>query len=152
MTPERPYLLDVNVLIALANDGHVHHHAAHRWFGTVAAWATTPVTEAGFVRVQSTPAVTGAVVQPREAVAALLQMRSLPGHRWLPDDATLTAARIDLTAMVGRAQVTDFHLVNLCEGAGCVLATFDARLRTALAPQDRHLVHLVPVLDAPTNS
>jgi len=41
------YLLDVNVLLALCDSLHVHHEAAHRWFGDYGrtAWATCPITE-----------------------------------------------------------------------------------------------------------
>lgn len=48
-------LLDVNVLVALAWTNHVHHEAATSWFRTHGArgWATSPFTEAGFVRVSS---------------------------------------------------------------------------------------------------
>src|SRR4051794_23257537 len=108
-----PYLLDVNVLIALANQGHTHHLPAHRWFARVDGWATTPVTESAFVRLQSNAAVVGtaAATLPAEAVAALHQMRSLPGHRWVADDATFTRPRVSLAGMTGHKQVTDFHLV-----------------------------------------
>ncbi|GEL93986.1 TA system VapC family ribonuclease toxin [Cellulomonas composti] len=139
------YLLDVNVLIALANDGHIHHRAAHRWFATVDSWATTPITESAFVRLQSTPAVTGTTILPGEAIAALSQMRSLPGHRWLPDDASFAEPVIDLTALVGRAQVTDFHLVNLARRTSSRLATFDGKLCAALAAPDRELATLIAV-------
>jgi uncharacterized protein len=38
------YSLNVNVLIALLDAGHVQHEAAHAWFGQGghAAWATSP--------------------------------------------------------------------------------------------------------------
>lgn len=43
------HLPDVNVLIALFDPGHIHHGAAHEWFGSVGreAWATCPLTENG---------------------------------------------------------------------------------------------------------
>jgi predicted nucleic acid-binding protein len=45
-------LLDVTVLLALAWQTHVHHPAAHRWFGenSGAGWATCSLTQLGFVR------------------------------------------------------------------------------------------------------
>jgi predicted nucleic acid-binding protein len=48
-------LLDVNVLVALAWSTHVHHYRAVDWFShrAPAAWATAPVTQAGFIRVSS---------------------------------------------------------------------------------------------------
>jgi predicted nucleic acid-binding protein len=39
------YLLDVNLLLALSDPIHVHHEAAHHWFGQTGrqAWATCPL-------------------------------------------------------------------------------------------------------------
>lgn len=144
MTTEPVFVLDVNVLIALANEHHVHHAAAHAWFPSVGAWATTPMTEAAFVRLQSNPAVTGKDTSCTAAVAALEAMRRHPRHRFIHDDSSLAAATIDLANLLGHRQVTDFHLVNLCARRGAVLATFDARIGAALAPDDRRLVQLVP--------
>lgn len=47
------YLLDINVLIALLDAGHVQHEAAHQWLGRVghSAWATCPLAENGVVRI-----------------------------------------------------------------------------------------------------
>jgi len=136
------YLLDANVLIALTNAGHVHHGAAHRWFATISSWATTPLTETAFVRLTCNPAVVGQEIPPSVAVDALAALRAAPGHRWLPDDTTLATPVIALT-LGGYRQVTDFHLVNLAASNGAVLATFDTRLPSALAPNDRGHVHLV---------
>ena len=57
MTNEPPCLLDVNVLVALFDPGHVHHDVAHDWFADTgrAAWATCAITENGFLRVLSHP-------------------------------------------------------------------------------------------------
>ncbi|MBD7919091.1 PIN domain-containing protein [Cellulomonas sp. Sa3CUA2] len=137
-------MLDVNVLLALAADAHVHHGAAHRWFAGVTSWATTPVTESAFVRLLSNPAVAGRAILPVEAVAALRQMRTVPGHRFVPDDASFVDATIDLTRMVGPRQVTDYHLVELAKRTGSTLATLDAKLRRSLHPADTHLVSIVP--------
>lgn len=54
-------LLDVNVLVALFDPAHVHHDAAHAWFGEHCAqgWATCALTENGLVRVLSNPAYPG---------------------------------------------------------------------------------------------
>ena len=46
---KRPALLDVNVLIALFDETHVHHEAAHDWFADnrAAGWATCAITRTG---------------------------------------------------------------------------------------------------------
>jgi len=50
-------LLDVNALVALAGDSHVHHTAIRSWFASNSkqGWATCPITESGFVPVSSNP-------------------------------------------------------------------------------------------------
>lgn len=144
MTTEPVFLLDVNLLIALANEHHVHHAAAHAWFATIGSWATTPLTETAFLRLQSNRAVTGQDTSCGEAVAALEAMRRHPRHTFIGDDSSLAAAGIDLVNLVGHRQVSDFHLVNLCAQRDAVLATFDAGISVALGPADRRLVHLVP--------
>ena len=47
------YLLDVNLLIALAWDDHVQNDRAHLWLGKLGAtaFATCNTTQSGFVRV-----------------------------------------------------------------------------------------------------
>lgn len=54
-------LLDVNALVALAWDSHIHHARIREWFTANATlgWATCPLTEAGFVRVSTFPARSG---------------------------------------------------------------------------------------------
>ncbi|BDZ65490.1 TA system VapC family ribonuclease toxin [Agromyces mangrovi Wang et al. 2018] len=138
-------LLDANVLIALVAPQHAHHAAAHRWFAGVDAWATTPLTEAAFVRLVANPAVTGAPHTPAEALDLLRRLRSIPGHTFVQDDVSLVDTSVDLGALVGYRQVTDFHLLALAAANGLVLATFDARLRAAVAPDDQGSIELIPV-------
>jgi predicted nucleic acid-binding protein len=45
------YLLDVNILVALLDEDHIHHQRATAWFDTPGLqWAVCPFTEAGFLR------------------------------------------------------------------------------------------------------
>lgn len=139
--PPRIALLDVNVLLALVVDTHVHHAVARRRFHDVAgAWATTPVTELGLARLLLTDVVMGRTVAPTEATATLRALRSAPGWSWLADDEPLDSGRIDMSVLGGRGQVTDLHLVALAARHTAVLCTFDARLPRALAPADRRHV------------
>jgi len=45
------FLLDVNVLMALLWENHEHHQVARPWFRQIPDFATSPVTQLGFVRV-----------------------------------------------------------------------------------------------------
>ncbi|MEZ3159346.1 TA system VapC family ribonuclease toxin [Microbacterium sp. BWT-B31] len=138
------YLLDVNVLIALAWPTHVHHARAHAWLDGVDEWATTPVTESAFVRLSTNRAVVGAAVPVAVAVSMLSAIRAAPGHRFLTDGASFADPSIDLSRVATSAQITDAHLVGLAAGARFVLATMDEALTEMLAPADRRHVLLLP--------
>jgi predicted nucleic acid-binding protein len=51
-------LLDINVVIALLDQGHVLHQAATQWLAREQGhgWATCPITENGVVRIMAQPA------------------------------------------------------------------------------------------------
>jgi len=118
-------LLDVNALIALACDSHVHHARMRSWFAesVAAGWATCPMTESGFVRVSSNPGVLPVAVGLDAARAVLVMLRALEGHRFLTDDVSL--ADSDVPAINGHRQVSDAHLLTLARRRGVRLVTFD---------------------------
>jgi uncharacterized protein len=140
-------LLDVNLLISLAWPNHVHHDAAHAWFGARGSepWATTPLTEAGFVRVSSNSSAIPTAVTPREARSLLSQMRTDERHLFLPDDVELVVGNERALAgrIVGHRQVSDAHLLALALRHGARLATLD-RAVAALAGDAASAVLLVP--------
>jgi len=143
--PTEPNLLDLNVLIALAWPQHVHHERVHAWFATrTTTWMTTPVTEAGFLRLSTNPAVVSQRVPMSDALAMLAAMRSVAGHAFLPDASTLAVPAISLAALATSRQVTDAHLVNLAAASGARLATLDRGLEQMLSPSDRDIVLVVP--------
>lgn len=135
-------LLDVNVLLALSWDQHMHHEVAHARFAGLDSWCTCSVTEAGLVRLVLTEQVVGRRVTGAEALGQLSAMREVPGWRFLTDSVSLAAPFIDTRVLMGRGQVTDLQLVNLAAAHDTRLATFDAALRDSLAPGDRHRVEV----------
>ena len=135
-----PYLLDVNVLIALAWPLHVHHVIAHAWFEKVGqqSWSTCPLTQLAFVRISSNAKIISTAVSPRAAVQALRQMVALAGHVFWADDLAVN----DLTsftsnALVGHRQVTDAYLIELAKRHKGKVATLDAGLADLLPPTER---------------
>jgi toxin-antitoxin system PIN domain toxin len=121
-------LLDVNALVALVWDSHVHHAAIRRWFGEHAAdgWATCPITESGFVRVSSNAKALPHAIAPATAREVLGALRAAGSHRFVADDVSLTDP--DVPAIDGHRQVTDVHLLVLARRAGMRMVTFDAGL------------------------
>jgi toxin-antitoxin system PIN domain toxin len=124
-------LLDVNVLVALAWPNHIHHTAAHKWFGQIERrpFATCPVTQSGFVRVSSNKRIIPDGVAPAEARAVLRRIVALPGHVFWADDIDLAKSEhIAWERLGSHYQVTDAHLLALAVRHGGRLATFDRDL------------------------
>ncbi|NLE98950.1 MAG: PIN domain nuclease [Propionibacterium sp.] len=135
-------LLDVNVLMALTWDQHVHHGVAHRRFAELDAWSTCSVTEAGLIRLLMTEPVVGRRVSGGEALGQLAGIRSVSGWTFLTDATSLADPVIDTRVLMGRRQVTDLQLVNLAAAHDMPLATFDAGIRDVLVPSERRWVRV----------
>ena len=123
----RPYLLDINVLVALSWPSHVLHHEAQAWFATKrgAGFRTCPLTQTGFVRVSSNRGLTQRAATPRAALELLERIVALPGHEFWPDDLALGKAIGREQAIVGHRQVTDAYVVALAASHEGVVATLD---------------------------
>lgn len=133
-------LLDVNALVALAWDSHVHHQAMRGWFAANSAdgWATCPVTESGFVRVSSNPKVLASFIVVDAAREVLSALRLVGAHHFLANDVSLTDA--DFPPIVGHRQVTDAQLLTLARRHGTRLVTFDAGIAALAKGRDVQLL------------
>jgi uncharacterized protein len=139
-------LLDVNVLVALAFRTHVHHERALAWWRAHAAegWATTPITEVGFVRVCSNSRALPDARTPAEAIGLLERMRTRRGHAFWGDDVTITGeGAVDRVRLASHRCVTDAHLIALARRHGGTVLSFDRGLERLVAPAERGLVTLV---------
>lgn len=140
-----PLLLDLNVLIALTWPQHVHHSRAHAWFGSHAGiWATTPITESGFLRLSTNRNVVGEAVPMSQASTMLRAIRATERHAFLPDTTSLAEPAISLQRVITSRQVTDAHLVNVAASSGAILATLDRGIEQMLATADRRHVFVLP--------
>lgn len=139
----KPALLDVNVLIALAWPNHTHHRQARRWFDQNhrRGWATSPVSEAGFVRLSSNRAALATTTTPGLARELLRQLTLLAGHEfWIDDLRLVTGDGTDMRLVISHRDVTDAHLLALAERHGGRLVTFDSRMSRLLGGRDKHLL------------
>jgi toxin-antitoxin system PIN domain toxin len=133
-------LLDVNALVALAWDSHVHHATIRRWFAdnSASGWATCPITESGFVRVSSNPKVLPSAIGIAAARAVVSALRAVEGHSFLTDDVSIGDP--DFPAIAGHRQVTDAHLLTLARRRGTRVVTFDAALLALAGGRDVELL------------
>ncbi|MBZ5576590.1 MAG: PIN domain-containing protein [Acidobacteriia bacterium] len=123
----KPYLLDVNLLVALAWPSHVHHREAQQWFARKgkSGFRTCPLTQAGFVRISSNPKFSPEAVSPADAAQLLAEITGLPEHGFWPDDLTFEQAMGRIPHLAGHRQVTDAYLAALATAHGGILATLD---------------------------
>lgn len=130
------HLLDVNVLIARADDSHVHHNLAKSWMATqTGGWATCPITENGLLRILGNPKYPGnGAGSPEGAAVALRGMiAAVPGHRFLPDNISLVQVLPSLSG-IRSAHLTDVYLLALAIDHGARFLTLDRRIDPALVP------------------
>jgi uncharacterized protein len=106
-------------------------------------WATTPFTEAGFVRVSSNLSAIPSAVTPREAMALLERMREVAEHQFLADDVALVVgAYLGTERVVNHRQVTDAHLLAVARRHGASLVTLDRGIAALAGGEDVVVVPL----------
>jgi uncharacterized protein len=129
-------LLDVNVLIALMDDEHVHHVPAHAWFSAnrQAGWATCPQTENGFVRIVSGASYPGLQTSSNDARALLKELCAANDHVFWPDSASLRDELFE-DARLSHRLIADVYLLGLAIVNQGRLVTIDRRMpKSVLGP------------------
>ena len=139
-------LLDVNVLVALLDAGHLHHAVATQWLATNSkrGWASCPLTQNGCLRILSLPSYPNA--QPTAIVADRLKAATADAsHAFWP--ATLSLLADDVLRwdrVLTSRQITDTYLLALAASQGGRLVTFDRGISIEAVPSatKQHLVTL----------
>lgn len=123
-------LLDVSVLIALLDQGHVHHRLATDWLAAEFhhGWASCPITQNGCIRIMSQPAYPGPL-PAAEVAQRLAEAARGPAHDFWPDDVNLLDdPAIDWHRVLGHRQITDVYLLALAVRRGGRFVSLDRRL------------------------
>jgi uncharacterized protein len=139
-------LPDVNVLIAIAWPEHMLHNLAVEWFDANAddGWATSSITEAGFIRISANASVVGDPVRPTEACSLMADLRHVGSHEFWIDDIELSVSSwFPRERLVGYRQVTDAHLLALARRYDGAVATLDRGLLALSAGLDGSTVIFV---------
>jgi uncharacterized protein len=126
-------LLDLNVLISMLDEHHIHYSKAHDWWKQNSAhgWASCPLTQNGFLRILSQPRY-NAPVPLSEAFRFLCEATESDDHRFWPDDISLLdKQRINHAHVLGPNQLADIYLVALAVEHGGRLVTFDRAIPIA---------------------
>ncbi len=129
------FLLDVNVLIAMAWPTHGYHQKVHEWLARHArdGWATCPLTQISFVRILSNPAFSANALTPTDALTLLQANLAHPAHRfWADEFSMIDSLKPFAQKLAGHQQVTDAYLLGLAIHKRGKLATMDRAVRTLL--------------------
>jgi len=130
------WLLDGNLLVALAIDTHEFHHRARRWFNSqTEPFATCATTEGTLLRIHMK------VAQDSSATAAwsvLEAIHAMPDHVFWNDG--FSYREVAFASVVGSKQVTDAWLAELARRHGASIATLDI----ALAALHSDVAFLIP--------
>jgi toxin-antitoxin system PIN domain toxin len=120
-------LLDVNVLIALLDAGHMHHVTATRWLSEHLddGWASCPLTQNGCIRILSQN------TYPNRAPAAevatrLAEATQHAAHQFWPDTVSLLAPGfVHWNNLLTGRHITDTYLLALAVRNKGHLVTLD---------------------------
>lgn len=118
------WLLDGNVLVALAIDTHVFHVRAHQWFDALnEPFATCAITEGTLLRVHMRLAVHTSAAAAWDSLATI---HAMPEHEFW--DEGFSYQELDARRIAGARQVTDAWLAELARRRSGKFATLDGSL------------------------
>ncbi len=125
-------LLDVNVWLALAVEGHPHHKAALKAWGDLHRPTFCRVTHLGWMRLLCNPQVMGIqALAPEKAWGEYEKLLTGGAVQFLDEPAGLepTLKRLTRGARAGRDFWTDAYLAAFARSAALRLVTFDSGFR-----------------------
>lgn len=126
------YLLDSNVLIALAIAEHTDNRRVNAWVESADTCLVSPIPEGSLYRYALRIGYT--IAEITTVLAAIYQNSKF---HWIPDDLGYLAA--NWAGVRGHRQVTDVYLAELAQRHGALLATFDQGI-AALRPDTTFLI------------
>ncbi len=142
------FLLDVNALLALLDPMHVHHEAAHEWYGhrLQKRLLTCSHVENGVIRVAGQPKYPnclGTSGRVREAVQKFVRQ---VGAERCDQEVTLVDDKVLLRPeLLTPSRVSDLYLLALAAANNARLATFDRRIPAAAVAGGSKALELIPI-------
>lgn len=139
-------LLDVNMLVALLDAGHLHHGVAMRWLAAHQhlGWASCPLTQNGCLRILSLPGYPN----PQPVAQVALRLGAAVKHAahefWADGLSLLSPGQLQWDRVLSSRQVTDLYLLALAVSQGGRLVTLDQGIALQAVPgaENKHLLVL----------
>ena len=139
-------LLDVNVLIALNDQGHIHYTLTNQWMAQHMhlGWASCPLTQNGMLRIMSQASYGNS--QPLKVLIEILRRETQYAQHafWHDDLSLLDDAIVDADKLLSPNQLTDAYLLALAVKNKGRLITLDKRipLNAVNGATSKHLISL----------
>ncbi|MEY4484929.1 MAG: hypothetical protein RL693_2381 [Verrucomicrobiota bacterium] len=139
------FLLDINILIALADPDHMHHARAVAFFPQAMkqGWATCPLTENGFLRILGNPKFPNGPGSPQLARPILDSFCVAPGHQFWADAITLRDLKL-APVLSAQNHLTDQYLLALAIHRKGRLATLDEHMDAKATPGGTAAYFVIP--------
>ena len=124
------YLLEINALIAYGVTDHDFHSRVSSWAKSLAArhvteFATSPITQLGFVRILAQVPAYGITLNKARDLLLQVKQTSPIKFSFISDNHDMT----HLPSWVKTAKhTTDGHLAQLAKANGAILATLDENI------------------------
>ena len=141
------FLPDINTILALLDQRHVHHQDAHRWLGknSSAGFLICPHVENGVIRIASQPRYPNCFGTAGAVRAALIQFVAEMGMERCQADASLLDHKIMLDpSLLTPSGVADLYLLAVAATNGAKLATFDRRIQPSAIQGGKAAIELIP--------
>jgi hypothetical protein len=106
---------------------------------------TCPLAENGFARIFGNPSYPTGPGNVWDAIIQLRRIRTIPGHRFLPDDLSLDSPQAfnDLSN-IGSKQLTDIYLLALAVRHKTHFVTLDEKIPVHLVKDGKKFCVIVP--------
>ena len=140
------YMLDINLMLALFDPGHEHHHIAHQWYGGNRRWASCPITENGFIRIASSASYPGSRANPALVADQLRAFQRASKHVFWEDLTSLLDPSVfRLEHLRSSKQATDIYLLGLAKRKRGKLATLDQHIPFDAVVGGKEALELLPL-------
>jgi predicted nucleic acid-binding protein len=143
------FLPDINTILALLDQKHVHHHDAHRWLEkrSTSGFLICPHVENGVIRIASQPRYPNFFGTSEAVRVALIRFVDEMGMDRCQKETTLLDETVLMNpSLLTPSSVADLYLLALAVANDAKLATFDKRIQHSAIHGGKSALEIIPTL------